>query len=134
MIVHIDEGNNPNRYIWLFDGLKADGGKWDVIGMSLYPDPETQDWRKLNNDCISNIKNLIERYNTPVMMCELGINWNYEEAEAFFTDFVTKAKEIDQCLGVFTWELSATVVGKGITKVYLTTAASRLSAFNAFKR
>ena len=31
VIVHIDEGNNPNRYIWLFDGLKADGGKWDVI-------------------------------------------------------------------------------------------------------
>ena len=22
VIVHIDEGNNPNRYIWLFDGLK----------------------------------------------------------------------------------------------------------------
>lgn len=72
--------------------------------MSLYPEPDTQDWRQLNNDCIANMKSLIERYNTPVMMCELGIYWNYEEAEEFFTDFMTKAKEIDQCLGVFTWE------------------------------
>ncbi len=134
VIVHIDQGNNPNRYIWLFDGLKADGGKWDVIGMSLYPEPDTQDWRQLNNDCIANMKSLIERYNTPVMMCELGIYWNYEEAEEFFTDFMTKAKEIDQCLGVFTWEPQSYGGWKGYHKDLFDDTGKPTSAFNAFKR
>ena len=134
VIVHIDQGNNPNRYIWLFDGLKADGGKWDVIGMSLYPEPDTQDWRQLNNDCIANMKSLIERYNTPVMMCELGIYWNYEEAEEFFTDFMTKAKEIDQCLGVFTWEPQSYGGWKGYHKGLFDDTGKPTSAFNAFKR
>ena len=125
---------NPNRYIWLFDGLKADGGKWDVIGMSLYPEPDTQDWRQLNNDCIANMKSLIERYNTPVMMCELGIYWNYEEAEEFFTDFMTKAKEIDQCLGVFTWEPQSYGGWKGYHKGLFDDTGKPTSAFNAFKR
>ena len=39
----------------------------------------------MNNDCIANMKALIAKYNTPVMMCEIGISWDYEEAEAFYT-------------------------------------------------
>ena len=38
VIVHVDEGNNLGRYTWLFGELKKKGGKWDVIGMSLYPE------------------------------------------------------------------------------------------------
>ena len=37
VIVHVDEGNNLGQYTWMFDGLKKNG-KWDVIGMSLYPE------------------------------------------------------------------------------------------------
>ncbi len=100
----------------------------------VYPEPDTQDWRQLNNDCIANMKSLIERYNTPVMMCELGIYWNYEEAEEFFTDFMTKAKEIDQCLGVFTWEPQSYGGWKGYHKGLFDDTGKPTSAFNAFKR
>ena len=100
----------------------------------IYPEPDTQDWRQLNNDCIANMKSLIERYNTPVMMCELGIYWNYEEAEEFFTDFMTKAKEIDQCLGVFTWEPQSYGGWKGYHKGLFDDTGKPTSAFNAFKR
>ena len=43
VIVHVDEGHNLGRYTWLFGELKKKGGKWDVIGMSLYP--EDNNWQ-----------------------------------------------------------------------------------------
>ncbi|NJO69998.1 MAG: arabinogalactan endo-1,4-beta-galactosidase, partial [Bacteroidetes bacterium] len=37
VIVHLHGGQDNSLYHWLFDGLKVNGGKWDVIGMSLDP-------------------------------------------------------------------------------------------------
>lgn len=37
VIVHLDNGFDNNLYNYIFDGLKQYGGKWDMIGMSLYP-------------------------------------------------------------------------------------------------
>ena len=31
-IIHIDKGNDLGGFTWMFDGLKAAGAKWDVIG------------------------------------------------------------------------------------------------------
>ena len=115
VIVHLDQGNDSNLYNRIFDGLKTNGAKWDIIGMSLYPgkdddngwqeiDKNGKTWEELNDDCITNMKALIQKYNTKVMMCEIGIPWNYDEAEAFYTDFMTKAKTVEGCLGVFAWE------------------------------
>ena len=46
VIVHIQNGNDNSLFRWIFDGLKNNGGKWDVIGMSLYP--STSDWSTYN--------------------------------------------------------------------------------------
>ena len=51
VIVHVDEGNNLGRYTWLFGELKKNGGKWDVIGMSLYP--EDNNWQDLTTNCLN---------------------------------------------------------------------------------
>ena len=59
---------------------------------------------------------------------------NYEEAEEFFTDFMTKAKEIDQCLGVFTWEPQSYGGWKGYHKGLFDDTGKPTNAFNAFKR
>ena len=88
----------------------------------------------MNNDCIANMKALIAKYNTPVMMCEIGISWDYEEAEAFYTDFVTKAKQVDQCLGVFTWEPQCYGNWKGYSKGMFDDSGKPTNSFNAFKR
>lgn len=56
VIVHIDEGNTLSRYTWIFDELRNHGGKWDVIGMSLYP--EDDNWQTQTTDCLNNIKKL----------------------------------------------------------------------------
>ena len=37
VIVHLDNGYDNELYTWFFDELRANGGKWDMIGMSLYP-------------------------------------------------------------------------------------------------
>ena len=42
-IIHIDRGNEIGGFTWMFDGLKAAGAKWDVIGMSFYP--EDDNWQ-----------------------------------------------------------------------------------------
>lgn len=102
VIVHIDRGNEIGQFQKVFRDLQANQAKWDIIGMSLYPrmDPDNEedpnfvaaDWRKMNTDCIANMQKLYEEFNTPVMMCEIGMTWNNENAEAFYTDFITKAK------------------------------------------
>ena len=38
VIVHIHNGFDKNLFTWIFDGLKENGAKWDLIGMSLYPE------------------------------------------------------------------------------------------------
>jgi arabinogalactan endo-1,4-beta-galactosidase len=65
VIVHVDEGNNLGRYTWLFGELKKKSGKWDVIGMSLYP--EDNNWQDLTTNCLNNIKTLSEQYNCHVI-------------------------------------------------------------------
>ena len=140
VIVHLDQGNNASLYNRIFGYLHENNAKWDIIGMSLYPDISTEDahtpddWEAMNNDCIANMKALIAKYNTPVMMCEIGISWDYEEAEAFYTDFVTKAKQVDQCLGVFTWEPQCYGNWKGYSKGMFDDSGKPTNSFNAFKR
>lgn len=105
VIVHLHGGNNNNLYRWLFDGLKKNGGKWDIIGMSLYPSAEN--WQEMNTQCIANVNDMINRYGTKVMICEVGMPWDQPEAsKAFLTDIILQAKTIadDKCLGVFYWE------------------------------
>ncbi|MBO4659949.1 MAG: glycosyl hydrolase 53 family protein, partial [Prevotella sp.] len=37
VIVHLDAGCDPQRYDFIFDGLKKYGAHWDMIGISVYP-------------------------------------------------------------------------------------------------
>ncbi len=139
VIVHLDQGNDANLYNRIFGYLHDNNAKWDVIGMSLYPDMyptegAADDWEDMNNKCIANMKSLIAKYNTPVMMCEIGIPWDYSEAEDFFTDFMTKAKQVEQCLGVFSWEPQSYGGWKNYGKGMFDDSGKPTSAFNAFKR
>ncbi len=105
VIVHIQNGNDNNLFRWLFDGLKNNGGKWDVIGMSLYPQSST--WQAMNVDCLNNMNDMISRYNCEVMICEVGMPWDKAAAcKAFLSDLLVKSKGManNKCLGLFYWE------------------------------
>ena len=111
VIIHISNGFDNGLFRWNFDGLKDNGAKWDIIGMSLYPywakEKGYDTWQKVNDACIANIKDMIERYGTEVMICEVGMHYNQaEECRDFLTDLIKQSKLVpdNKVLGVFYWE------------------------------
>jgi arabinogalactan endo-1,4-beta-galactosidase len=110
VIVHLSNGHDLGLFRWMFDGLKSNGAKWDIIGMSLYPywAPDGIDgWAKTNEKCLANMNDMIARYDTPVMIVEVGMpNGQPEKSKAFLIDIISKTKNIanNKGLGVFYWE------------------------------
>jgi arabinogalactan endo-1,4-beta-galactosidase len=105
VIVHISNGYDNNLFRWVFDGLKANGAHWDMIGMSLYP--SAANWQTLNTQCLANMKDMIARYNTPVMICETGMPVNDPATcLSFLSDLISKTRSIpdNKGCGVFYWE------------------------------
>ena len=105
VIVHIQNGNDNSLFRWIFDGLKNNGGKWDVIGMSLYP--STSDWSTYNTQCLANMNDMVSRYSKEVMIVECGMSWDSPTVcKSFLTDLIAKTKTVTngKGLGVFYWE------------------------------
>lgn len=117
VIVHISNGYNNSLFRWMFDGLRNNGGKWDVIGMSLYPEPSN--WSTLNSQCLANMNDMVQRYGKEVMMSEVGMDASQAAAsKAFLTDIINKTKSVSggRGLGVFYWEPQAYNRWLGYTK------------------
>mgnify|MGYP001071721271 CR=1 FL=1 len=134
VIVHLDKGNNLSQYTWMFDGLKQNGAKWDVIGMSLYPDWITdQTWEQVSDDCLSNIKTLSGKYNCDVIISEIGMVWNSENAAPFLKKMVDGCKAISTCEGVFYWEPECNSGWNGYDKGAFDNSGKPTAALDAFK-
>lgn len=108
VIVHLDNGNDQWRYDRLFTVLQNNGGKYDMIGMSLYPywaeqSGETGGWQKVSDDCIANIAHLKQKYGKPIMICEIGMP--YDQAETC-KQLIAKMMNTD-VEGIFYWEPQA---------------------------
>ncbi|MEG1008101.1 MAG: glycosyl hydrolase 53 family protein [Bacteroides sp.] len=122
VIVHLDNGHDNGLYTWYFDELKKNGGKWDMIGMSLYPY-----WTRLGKpdytadaiiaDCIKNINALSAKYNCDVMVVETGMECADSNGNLAATDVLIEGKRQltrilkeckentnSRCKGVFYWE------------------------------
>jgi arabinogalactan endo-1,4-beta-galactosidase len=105
VIVHISNGNDNSLFRWIFDGLKNNGAKWDVIGMSLYPN--ATNWSTMTTQCLSNMNDMIARYDKEVMVVEVGMSWDQPAAcQSFLSDIINKTKSIPnkKGLGVLYWE------------------------------
>ncbi len=108
VIVHLDGGNYQEPYDRMFDIFENNGGRYDMIGMSLYPywaamNGETGGWEKVADDCIANISHLKEKYGKPIMICEIGMPYN--EAEDC-RELIAKMMNAD-IEGIFYWEPEA---------------------------
>lgn len=116
VIVHLDGGDNLGLYTYVFDYLKANGGRYDMIGMSLYPDPDT--WQTSVAQCVSNISTLYQRYGADVMVCEIGMS--YDQAEACrdcIARLMADGKATGHLQGIFYWEPEAPAgYNEGYTK------------------
>jgi arabinogalactan endo-1,4-beta-galactosidase len=102
VVVHLANGYDNSLFRRMFDGLKANGAKYDVIGMSLYPSPSN--WSSLDSQCLTNMQDMKSRYGKQVMICEIGMDWTAASTcKSFVQDIVTKAQSAGT-LGVFYWE------------------------------
>jgi arabinogalactan endo-1,4-beta-galactosidase len=106
VIVHVD--NAYERRDWFWESMQANGGKWDMIGLSHYPMMSAwnggKSWQEMNELAEENIKRLIHDWHCPVMIAEVGMFANNPESEIVMTDFVNRITAIDSCAGIFYWE------------------------------
>jgi arabinogalactan endo-1,4-beta-galactosidase len=105
VIVHVSNAYDNALFRWNFDGLRSNGARWDVIGMSLYP--ETNNWQTLNNQALSNMNDMRSRYGKDVMLVEVGMNFDQATtSRSFLADIIAKTRQAGG-LGVIYWEPQA---------------------------
>lgn len=106
VIVHIDSGDNLGLYTRVFNYMKTNGGKYDMIGMSLYP--ETGKASEYVDKCVSNITKLFDTYGKPVMICEIGMDYDQaEECRDCIASLIAKGQATGHLKGIFYWEPQA---------------------------
>jgi arabinogalactan endo-1,4-beta-galactosidase len=107
VIVHLDEGNNSEKFRWFFDNATANKVKYDVIGLSYYPFWIKKDYTETIADLANNLNDMATRYNKEVMVVEVGGEYDkvqntYEMLAA--TIKAVKAVPNNKGLGVIYWE------------------------------
>ncbi len=133
VIVHISNGHDNALFRWILDGLKANGAPYDVIGLSLYPEPA--DWVQKNELCLANMRDLVTRYGKQVMVSEVGMGEAYAAAcKAFLTDLMGKVKSLEggKGLGLFYWEPACHGGWQGYRKGAFTSQGRPSIALEAF--
>ena len=117
VIIHLDRGHKQSLYDWNLDIVRKYGGKFDMVGMSLYPYWARKDHPELKaddiiTDCIANIRHVSEKYGCDVMIVETGYEVDEQHPEVMdegrrqLTRVIREARtQTDgHCRGVFYWE------------------------------
>ncbi len=104
VIVHLSNGHDDAMFEQMFDGLKNNGAKWDIIGMSVYPYWASLPWATDDTLALLTMKDMISGYQTKVMVVEAGYVYNDPiNANHYLLDLIAKTKSAGG-LGVFYWE------------------------------
>ncbi len=113
VIVHHDNGSADNSSF--YQTFKQHGGKFDMIGLSCYPD--WSDWQNSNTLAAQQVQNLHNTFHVPVMVVETGFStWDTTKgsgeeqtgdsklAENVFKDLFGKMEKQSGCKGILYWE------------------------------
>ena len=117
VILHLDRGHRQSLYDWNLDTVVKYGGRFDMVGMSLYPywamdgHPELKA-DDIITDCIRNIRHVSEKYQCDVMIVETGYEVDEQHPEKMDEGRRQLARVIREarhdtgghCRGVFYWE------------------------------
>ena len=107
VIIHLDQGDDRNRFIEFFDKHKANGGKYDVIGVSYYPYWVNKNYKETIDNLMNNLNEYIDIYGREVMVCEIGgEDTEIEDTYNMLKEVIERVRRIPQGkgLGVFYWE------------------------------
>ena len=107
VIVHVDEGNNIDKFNAFFDHVTQENVRYDVIGLSYYPFWIKKDYTETIADLETNLINLSKKYNKEVMVVEVGgevskVENTYKLLEA--TINAVRKVPNNKGLGVMYWE------------------------------
>jgi arabinogalactan endo-1,4-beta-galactosidase len=110
VIVHVDNCHDNATFRWNFDGLKAHGARFDMIGASSYPTTaKNHTWQSATAACLANLNDMVHRYGKPVILSEVGVPWDHPDGKAVIADLIARARAVDggMARGVFYWEPEA---------------------------
>ncbi len=106
------------------------GARWDIIGMSLYPEPNN--WQTLVSQTITNINDMRSRYGKGVMIVEVGMSLRPGHREQGISQRTSsRARAMPAALGVLYWEPQA-YNWQGYTKGAWNTNGRPTIALDAF--
>ena len=107
VIVHVDEGNNNEKFRWFFDNATANNVKYDVIGLSYYPFWIKKDYTETIADLAYNLNDMVARYNKEVMVVEVGgIDEEVQNTKELLAATIKAVRAVpnNKGLGVLYWE------------------------------
>ena len=107
VIIHLDQGDDRKRFIEFFDNHTANGGKYDVIGVSYYPYWVNKNYKETIDNLMNNLNEYIDIYGKEVMVCEIGgEDTEIEDTYNMLKEVIERVRRIPQGkgLGVFYWE------------------------------
>jgi arabinogalactan endo-1,4-beta-galactosidase len=109
VILHVDQGNNKQRFRTWFDNATKHGASYDVIGLSYYPYwlDGRPDYTLSIDDLENNMNDLVRRYGKEVMVVEVGGEDTKEEnTYQMLRAVIKKVRSVtrDKGLGVIYWE------------------------------
>lgn len=109
VILHVDQGNNNERFRWWFDQAEKYGVQYDIIGMSFYPYwlEGKPDYSKVIDDLENNLNDMANRYKKEVMVVEVGgEDTKPQNTYEMLRAVISKVKDVPdkKGVGVFYWE------------------------------
>lgn len=107
VIVHVDEGNNNEKFRWFFDKATENQVKYDVIGLSYYPFWIKKDYTETIADLQKNLNDMASRYQKEVMVVEVGgVDEQVQNTKELLAATIKAVRAVpnNKGLGVLYWE------------------------------
>lgn len=134
VILHIANAQKFNDAQWLIGTvLYKRGGKFDVCGFSLYPEPEN--YSTFVSQAKNTMKYCIDAFGKDVMLCEVGMGNSYvSECESFLRMCFGLADQLpaEKYLGLLYWEPQCYNDWQGYRKGAFTSKGAPSDALNAY--
>ena len=107
VIVHVDEGNNNEKFRCFFDKATEHQVKYDVIGLSYYPFWIKKDYSETIADLQKNLNDMASRYQKEVMVVEVGgVDEQVQNTRELLAATIKAVRAVpnNKGLGVLYWE------------------------------
>ena len=136
VIVHLDEGDNIEKYRTFYDNATAQNVRYDVIGLSYYPFWVKKDYTETIANLEFNLNDLVKRYNKEVMVVEVGGEYDkVENTKALLEATIKAVRNVpnQKGLGVLYWEPQGEKSWSGYNLSAWLTDGKPSPALDAFK-